>query len=205
VLAGAYHPKWSRRRGFSLLELTIVLGIICVIAAMSYPSLQAYLKNYRVAGDAKRIASQIALARMRSAGDFNQERVNIDQTGGTFEMDACTKSTGVFTNENGAVFPLSAGVSFGYGNTTTPANPNQPSIAQTPSITFNSRGIPINLTGVACSNGCSLPPVCTATATGNNAIYLAGDGSLFYAVTVNIVGKIDVWRYVGSTWQKAGY
>jgi Tfp pilus assembly protein FimT len=187
------------------LELIVVVAIICVIAAIAYPNLQVYLNNYRIAGDANRIASQIALARMRSAGDFNEERVNINQTGRTFEMDVCTKSTGTWTIDSGTVLPLSAGVSFGYGNISTPANPSQTSIAQATPITFNSRGIPIALTGLSCNNGCFSPPTCGVATNAQNAIYLSGTGSLYYAVTVNASGKIDVWRYSGSTWQKAGY
>lgn len=201
---GAYHSKASKRNGFSLVELMIVLAIICVIAGMSYPNLQSYLANYRIAGDARKIASQLALARMRSAGDFNQERVNIDQVNGTFEMDVCTKGGGAsgWTNENGAagVFALSPGVSFGFGTITTPANlatVYQTSIAQTAPITFNSRGIPIILAG-DCLAG-------NPTPTGNNFIYLSGQGGLFYAVSVNPGGKITVLQYSGSNWLPAGY
>jgi len=183
----------------------IVVAVICVVGAIIYPNLQSYLKYYRISGDARRIASQVALARMRSAGNFSQARINIDQTTSpqTFELDVC--NGGTFANDNGvAKYQLSPGITFGFGSITTRAEPTyQATIAQTAPVTFNSRGIPVVLSGASCSaNVCSA--ACTAMPTGANAIYLAGDGGLYYAVTVNPGGKTSVWRYSGSAWQKAG-
>ncbi|HEX4785159.1 MAG TPA: prepilin-type N-terminal cleavage/methylation domain-containing protein [Candidatus Sulfotelmatobacter sp.] len=181
--------------GFSLIELMIVVAITMVILAISIPSLSAALQSFEAGGDARGIAGQLSLARLRAAANFTQARVNFNLAGGTYQLEVCTPQTG-YTCESttnpptwtidGGVHQLSAKTAFGFGSLTTPAG-TQTTITQTNFIVFNSRGIPVDATN---------------TATGSDAIYLNNQGGTYYAITVSPSSRINVWQLTGSTWHQ---
>ena len=53
--------------GFSLLELLLNIALVTVLAAVSVPMLTKTLQSFRGIGDARIIANQINVARMRAA------------------------------------------------------------------------------------------------------------------------------------------
>ncbi len=55
--------------GYSIIELLVVFFILLCVSAMAIPNLNATLQNYRAMGDARGIAAQLALARMRAGND----------------------------------------------------------------------------------------------------------------------------------------
>jgi len=184
--------------GFSLIELTIVSAIMLVVGVIAIPMLKNGLQSFEAASDARAIASQIAMAHMRSAAEFTQARVNISTSAGTYKVEICTPVSGSTCQGTGANAPtwtvdggsggvhyLSTYSSFGYGGLTTSAVSGA-TIGQTTLFTFNSRGIPINP-----ANG---------AAVGTDAIYLNNGNGVYYAVTVTASGRVAVWQYTGSSW-----
>src|SRR5512135_1258354 len=82
--------KRGRQDGFSLLELTIVMAIAIVIAAMALPKVMSMIQNLRTSGDASSLNSAILLAKMSAASDFARARVYADLSANTFHVEVYT-------------------------------------------------------------------------------------------------------------------
>jgi prepilin-type N-terminal cleavage/methylation domain-containing protein len=55
-----------RDRGFSLIELLVVVGIIAVMAAVSFPAISRYIRNYRIRGAATDVAGELQTSRSKA-------------------------------------------------------------------------------------------------------------------------------------------
>jgi prepilin-type N-terminal cleavage/methylation domain-containing protein len=180
----------SRSSGFSLLELTVVLAIMLAILAFALISHSHQLQYEQLTGDARGLAHQISLARMRAGTDYTwaQISVNSSETPNSYTLQLCTvkgaSGCTTFSTEGGTQY-LSAGDSFGFGSSSGAAG-GQTTAAQTSQLIFNSRGIPIDTTGAP---------------TANDTIYLADTSGRAMAVSVTLSGHVKVWLYAGeSNW-----
>ena len=178
----------SRSSGFSLLELTVVLAITICILAFALISHSHQLQYEQLTGDARGLAHQISLARMRAGTDYTWAQILMDSsaTPNSYTLQVCTvkgaSSCTTFSTEGGTQY-LSTGDSFGFGSSSGAAG-GQTSAAQTSQLIFNSRGIPIDSTGAP---------------TANDTIYLADASGRAMAVSVTLSGHVKVWLYVGGT------
>jgi prepilin-type N-terminal cleavage/methylation domain-containing protein len=182
-------------RGFSLIEILLVLAIMGVLAAMAVPMSGNAVKYIRISGDARNISNALAATKMRAAAKFTKARLFVDLSSNTYYIQTYDKTAGSWTTESGTT-PLSTSVSFGFGSVGSPPSDTQTAINQagacyntaSPSVTiassacvvFNSRGIPIVGTS-------------SASPTGDDALYI-NDGTFVYGVTVAATGFIRTWR-----------
>jgi prepilin-type N-terminal cleavage/methylation domain-containing protein len=60
------HRPRPRERGFSLIEILAVVGIIAVMAAVGLPGILTYVRNYRINGAERAVSSDIAATRTRA-------------------------------------------------------------------------------------------------------------------------------------------
>jgi prepilin-type N-terminal cleavage/methylation domain-containing protein len=185
-------------RGYSLIELLMVVGITTVIAAMAVPMMSSSIGNFRLSGDAHSVASAMALAKLRAASNFSQARLFVDLTTRTFHVETLQKVPVAAWITEGGNTTLSTGVTFGFGaiaspplNTQALINQAAPcvtaagaAIANTACVLYNSRGIPVDPSGAAPNVGAP---------TGNNALYLT-DGTAVYGLTLSATGQSSLYR-----------
>ena len=65
-------------RGYSLVEMMLVVGIIGVISAIVIPITDTSLKGSRLRGDATVIRNLVGVAKMRASAQFTRARVYAD-------------------------------------------------------------------------------------------------------------------------------
>jgi prepilin-type N-terminal cleavage/methylation domain-containing protein len=218
----ARHGKVVDQRGFTAVEVVVVMVISLAVAAMAIPGYSAMMRYLHIAGDVRDLSAMVSQAKMRAAQDFTHARVNANLATNTYALEVWDKTAGCWKTDGdsvnrctGTASPaqnLSSSVSFGFG-TATPGGLNpQTTIAQAPPcstgvgggaasstisgstacIEFNSRGLPVAGNGLPNSG----------SPTANDAFYIT-DGNTVYGVTVIISGLIQAWTTTssGSNWQ----
>jgi prepilin-type N-terminal cleavage/methylation domain-containing protein len=190
-------------RGFSLLEIMIVVGLVGVVAAIAVPMMSNSIGFYRLSGNARSAANAVALGKMRAASVFGRVRLFVDLNGGSFHLEVYdNKTTFTWVTDGGSTY-LAQNVIFSSGVVAT-APPNTQAvigqappcktngtwnpvtstytvapvdIANTACVIFNSRGLPIDSNGQPIVDG----------------LYIT-DGTAVYAVTVSATGMVRSWR-----------
>ena len=153
-----------------------------LITVLSVPPIQKTQTVYRVSADARSLSEDLTLAKMRAGANFTQERLNLNTSTNTYQLEQYNKTSSTWVSDGGIKY-LNTGVAFGYGSISIPAG-SQSTLAQTTLITFNSRGIPVN--------GSSQP-------TADGSLYIH-NSSGYYAVTVALSGRIKIRKYVDTAW-----
>ncbi len=186
-------------RGYSLIELLLVVGITTVVSALAVPMMSSTVGGLRLNGDARSLAGAVSVTKLRAASNFSQARLFIDLTSRSYHIEIWQKTgTPGWVAEGGST-TLSSGVTFGFGTITTPPPNTQAAIAQsapcvaavtgmnianTACVLFNSRGIPVDPLGV--------PPNVGAP-TGNDVLYIK-DGNAVYGLAVSATGLSKLFR-----------
>lgn len=201
------HPKaanagTNNARGFTLLQLVVVVAIVVVITAVAVPSFISFSRPNRLRNDANALVSMITMARMRASSEFAHVQVictPAPTSGPAFCQLQSKPFNGTTWNSDNQTVYLSPGVSFGipastavsayppgqssgaYQGDATQYTPIATSNTTTPVILFNSRGIPIDTV--------SFQP------TPDYAFYLKDQVGSYIAVAVNLAGRPDVYAF----------
>src|SRR5258708_16076540 len=131
----------SRTRGFTLLELLVVLAVTAIVMAFAVPQFQRIAQVLRISGDMRDITGTIAQAKMHAAADFTHARARANLAANTFQLEiwnkagaGCWQTVGDPANPctigTSPVQPLSSGVTFGFGAMGAPPPNTQAALAQ---------------------------------------------------------------------------
>ncbi len=165
------------KKGFTLIELMVVIGIIGIIVALAVPNFAGMQRRARIHAAAQEIAQ-----------DLRQIRERALSSGGQFQISFPDSHTYVVTKPDGnnKTYRVAGttGGNIWFGHTGATGNPPEGSgPVPTDGIDFPGDLLIIDSRGGATSG----------------VIYLT-DGRENYAVGINTLGKVRVYRYGNGSW-----
>jgi Tfp pilus assembly protein FimT len=208
--ARAGRGKVCHSRGFSTVELVIVMLLLLAIASMAVPGYTSITRYLRIAGDVRDLQGLTAQAKMRAAEDFTHARVRANLDANTFQLEVwdktanggagCWKTDGDSVNQctatSSPVQRLSEAVQFGFASVGAGAPNPQAVIAQAPACSSGVAGGPAgsSIANTACIefNSRGIPVALSGSPTANDALYVT-DSNTVYGVTVITSGLIQNW------------
>ncbi len=171
------------QKGFSLVELMVVIAIIIIIGAVSVPNIVTGLPKYRVKGAARDLTSKIRRARSMAVKKHRDVTIVFDTANDRYSID----DDWFPYEENGQVRKLSerygSGVCFGFGN----ATDNVPGTGTGDVVSFSADQITFNSRGLSNKTG---------------YVYLTNNRGDAYAAGIrNMAGSIVLMHWTGSSWE----
>lgn len=206
----------NRQRGFSLLEMMIVITLMVIMAAMATPTLIKAIRNYQTESTARQVSNMILSARYEAMRRNrrvctlfqqvgNEGRFGLDLNGA--DRDPCDDGSRTLAGNEPFIV---TDVTIDWWNNGTPALP--PSLAGLPagydlaaeanappnySITFSSRGAVVVNAGGAWNIASTVQMITLRRLSG-------GADADRLLITVTPVGRIKVyrWDFVGNRWNE---
>jgi prepilin-type N-terminal cleavage/methylation domain-containing protein len=182
--------SWSQSRGFTIIELLMVLAIIAIISAVALPKLN--FQGYRVDSSTRALAAQLAAAQRQAV--TNQSNVNVlfDATANSVKIHEDDDNDNVQgSTERVRQYPIGEGVIYGLGGAPVRSYSPDP-------ITFTRRqgSLPeliFRRDGSASESGAVYLTTSNATATGR-----IGDARA--VEVIEATGRVAWYRYTGAAW-----
>ena len=190
--------RLATAKGFTLLQLVVVIAVMGVLAGMAVPATSQLIGNLRLSGDARSLTNMIALTKLRAASHFTKARLFVDLSGKSYRVETWQKSPGAWVTEasDGLTYLSSNGESYSFGVVSTPPPNSQATIAQSPAC-LTAAGATIGNTACVVFNSRGIPVIDVVGGTGGptsvHALYLT-DGTAVFGVTVSATSVIQLWR-----------
>ncbi len=188
------------RRGFSLLELVVVVAVILVVAAMATPAILSAMNDYKLRTAASSFAGVIHKTRMQAVSDDRWYTVARGNSGGSdYAFADLNNNAALDAVEQNLIAYLPRGIVFDAAGGPSLATMNLEVTPVTGLPAFNARGLPCTPTGGTCP---VIPP--GGGAQRGYIYYLRQDRSLgrpaWAAVTVSAAGRVRAWTWSGNAW-----
>lgn len=176
-------------KGFTLLELMVVVVVIGLMAMIAVPNLVNGLPTYRIKAAVRDCTSQLRYARSLAIKDKRDVTVSFDPDKGLCVIDGRNFPYDGVSDEVSFSDKYGSGVGFGRGEATTGVNgesmPGDGISVNDNSLTFTSRGMADFGAG-----------------TVNGAVYFTNNRGDAYAVTVNVAGAVALLRWRENGWER---
>lgn len=168
------------KKGFTLIEMMVVIGIIGIIMVIAIPNFAAMQAKARIRAGAYEIAQ-----------DLRQIRERALSLGREFTVDRVDERTYSVTNPDGNVYNYRLGASTG-GNLKFGVGPTY------------AGGLPPEANGPVPASGFDFLPTGSLILNGrggaNHGVIYITDNKANYAIGINALGKVRVYRYGNGTW-----
>lgn len=168
------------RKGFTLIEMMVVIGIIGIIAIIAVPNFAAMQAKSRIRAGAYEVAQ-----------DLRQIRERALSMGREFAVDRVDERTYSVTSPNGNVYTYRLGGSTG-GNLRFGVGPTY------------TGGLPPEANGAVPTSGFDFLPTGTLILNGrggaNHGVIYVTDNKHNYAIGINSLGKVRIYQYGNGSW-----
>ncbi|MEQ1352569.1 MAG: prepilin-type N-terminal cleavage/methylation domain-containing protein [Candidatus Acidiferrum sp.] len=196
----------ERIRGFSLIELLVVLLIVMIVAAITIPNVLLAVSNVRLRGSAGALAGVMQQARILAAKNNQTYPIRYGTANGAQIAYVDLNRSGSFdTGEpmaqfGGSTVPAAGAPSGGGGQPSAyvlPGDSGSGSYDNTNTLGYTGRGLPCNYDASTTPVTCSTPPA-------KYFVYYLADirigGAGWAAVVVTKGGRTKIVTWNGTAW-----
>ena len=178
-------------RGFTKVELLVVMSILAISASLAVPGFMSWLPNYRLKGAVRDLYSNLQLAKSSAIRDRGECAIKFDKGGNSYQVVSGGTDRLYSTTDDNVVLKTvilpdyGSGLSFGPGTATRKVGQNEP-IGD--SVSFPGDRVVFNSLGMT-------------TGTLGGYAYLQNGRKRCFAVGTWSSGIVVLRKWNGSAWE----